>query len=380
MKKVAVIVLNNFTSDSRVLKEAVSLRKFHYDAQVIALHEETLETNFITNEGVPVERIKLRTKKWAKITFIQFIKYLEFIYLAIKKYRKYDIFHCNDIDALPIGVIIKLLFNRKVKIVYDAHELETELSFVHKKSRKFIIKKIEAFFIRYADTVITVSPSIANFYQKQYNILPELIFNCPGYQTVVNNNVIRKNLNIPNNKNVFLYIGGFINGRLIKQIIESFKSLKDSNNAVVFIGSGILLTEIKQAAEQFENIYYHPAISPDKLIDFISSADWSLVLIENVSLSYYYSMPNKLFESIMAEIPVITTPLLELKRIVQGNNIGIITEGYSTDDIINSIKSTETFEQNETLKQKFLELKKEYNWEQQEKKLISLYNNLFIEN
>jgi len=56
-KKVISIVLNNFTNDSRVLKEAISLQKGGYKITVIALHEnslaqrETINTVFLFIES-----------------------------------------------------------------------------------------------------------------------------------------------------------------------------------------------------------------------------------------------------------------------------------------------------------------------------------------
>ena len=56
-KEVVSIVLNNFVNDSRVLKEAVSLKKAGYDVTVAAMHEEPLE-EFDIVQGIPVYSIK----------------------------------------------------------------------------------------------------------------------------------------------------------------------------------------------------------------------------------------------------------------------------------------------------------------------------------
>ena len=126
-KKITVvcIVLNNFKNDNRVLKEARSLQKHGYDVLVVALHENSLAEHEII-KNFRVHRIRIRTKCWPKYKLIQTIKYFEFIWKAVKLYKRADIVHCNDLSALPVGVIIKKFFNKNVKIVYDAHEYETE--------------------------------------------------------------------------------------------------------------------------------------------------------------------------------------------------------------------------------------------------------------
>ena len=135
MKKIVLIVLNNFVNDIRVYKECKSLSLAGYDAIVVSLHDNNLN-EFETINGIKVHRIKLKTRKWSKHKPIQFIKYIEFIIKFIKIYKNYDIFHCNDLNTLPIGVLIKKYFNKNAKILYDAHEYEIERSGNSKYEKK----------------------------------------------------------------------------------------------------------------------------------------------------------------------------------------------------------------------------------------------------
>ena len=121
MQKIISIVLNNFKNDSRVLKECISLQNAGYDVKVVALHDEG-QKEFERIQNIPVHRIKLRSRGWSKNKIIQLFKYFEFIYRVVKEYKDSDIIHCNDLKALPIGVLIKKFYNKNVKIVYDANE------------------------------------------------------------------------------------------------------------------------------------------------------------------------------------------------------------------------------------------------------------------
>ncbi|NPA87546.1 MAG: glycosyl transferase, partial [Epsilonproteobacteria bacterium] len=56
--KVALLVLNNFKNDSRVLKEAISLKNGGFDVKVVALWEDGLK-EFDNVSGIPVHRVKL---------------------------------------------------------------------------------------------------------------------------------------------------------------------------------------------------------------------------------------------------------------------------------------------------------------------------------
>ena len=161
---VVVFVLNNFMNDSRVLKEAITLHKNGCHVTVVALHEEPLAEHEIIND-IKIHRISLRSRLWPKYRLVQIFKYLEFVYRSIKKYRKADIFHCNDLNTLPIGVIIKCLFNRKTKIVYDAHEYETETNGLHGIEKDIKIW-LECVLIKYADKVMI----FADLYKKELSM------------------------------------------------------------------------------------------------------------------------------------------------------------------------------------------------------------------
>lgn len=117
INKVVSIVLNNFTNDSRVLKECISLQRAGYHVQVIALHENNLlEKEHV--QGVPVYRVKLKTRNWSKWKPIQLVKYFELAVRVVKKFRnKVDAVHCHDLNALPLGFLIKKLSNKTVRII-----------------------------------------------------------------------------------------------------------------------------------------------------------------------------------------------------------------------------------------------------------------------
>ena len=375
-KCVTSIVLNNFKNDSRVLKENISLQNAGYDVQVVALHEEPLE-EFDKVQNVPVHRVKLKSRHWSKNRLIQLIKYCEFIYKVVKEYKQSDILHCNDLNALPIGVIIKKFFNKDAKIVYDAHEYE--INDVPNQSKKSIKVKyyIENFFIKYADKVITVSDTIANEYVKLYAIeKPALVLNTPPYKEIAKKNIFRETLGIEENQTIFLYQGGLSKGRGIEILLDTFKSIDNKNIVIVFMGYGILESFIKNISKEYKNIYFHQAVSPDILLDYTSSADFGFLFYENTCLNHYYCSPNKMFEYLMSDIPVIVSNLYEMKRLVETNKIGTVAKENTPQGLKEAIKEAVKLDKKE-LKTNIQKLKTIYNWEEQEKVLLEIYKDLY---
>lgn len=375
MKSVALIVLNNFRNDSRVLKEAVSLQKGGYRVKVVALYEEGVFEHE-TVQGIPVHRIRLSTRSWSKSLPVQLIKYLEFWWHFARLYHQCDIYHCNDLNTLPIGVSIKALLNRKAKVVYDAHEYETERN-GEAGIRKKAAKLTERLFIRKADAVITVSRGIAREYKRLYKIQePYLILNVPNFRrSTTRKDLFRRELGITGEQTIFLYQGGLTKGRGIKILLETFASLVDKNTVVVFMGNGPLAQLVRDFAEKNDNIYYREAVSPEILYKYTASADYGVLLYENTCLNHYYASPNKLFEYIMAEIPLIVSNLYEMNRIVSEHNIGIVVQEYTVAGLKDTVNRVGDLNRH-TIAKKTKELKKKYNWENQEKVLLDIYHGL----
>lgn len=375
-KKVTSLVLNNFTNDSRVLKENISLQKARYDVNVVALHDNNLK-EFENIQNIAVHRVKLKSRSWSKNKFVQILKYIEFIYRVVKEYKNSSIIHCNDLNTLPIGVIIKRYFNKEVKIVYDAHEYEindTPNENKYKIKLKYFLEKI---LIKYADKVITVSDSIANEYVKLYGIeKPALVLNTPLYKKIEKKNIFRESFGIKEEQTIFLYQGGLSSGRGIEILLEAFKSIEDKNKVIVFMGYGVLEAQIKQVTQEYDNIYIHKAVKPEVLLDYTSSADFGISTIEDSCLSYRYCLPNKIFEYMMSDVAVIVSNLYEMKKIVEKYQVGLVASENSVDGIKEAILKTQDLNKDD-LNKNIKKVKSIYNWQEQEKVLLKVYGELY---
>jgi len=375
LKIVTSIVLNNFTNDSRVLKENMSLQNAGYDVKVVALHEEPLK-EFDEVQNIPVHRVKLKSRGWSKNKLVQLLKYFEFIYRVVKKYKNSDILHCNDLNTLPIGFIIKKFYNKNAKIIYDAHEYETEINGLS-GIRKTLVKRLEKFLIKYADKIITVSDAIAEEYMRLYGIeKPVLVLNTPPYKKIEKKDIFRKTFKIDQDKTIFLYQGGLSKGRGIEILLETFKAIDDEKSVIIFMGSGPLENAVIEESEEYVNIYLHKVVSFDLLLDYTSSADFGISTIEDSCLSYRYCLPNKMFEYLMAEIPVVVSNLYEMKRLVEDSGIGLVAKENTPTGLKEAIQKITQLDK-EVLQKNIQKVKEVYNWEEQETLLLDVYKKLY---
>lgn len=377
MRKVISIVLNNFKNDSRVLKECVSLKQAGYNVSVLALHDGQSDLKeYDQVEEIPVHRIILRSKNWSKVLFMQSFKYIEFLIRAVSECIGADILHCNDLNALPVGVCCKIITFGRVKVFYDAHELETEHAgeqtiFIHTAS-----VVLERLCLKFVDRMVTVSDGIADEYVARYGIeKPALVYNAPRLYTGKRSNILRQDLGIDAGQKIFLYQGGLSDGRGIENMVEAFLQLRREDVALVLMGYGPLEEWVKKKSTGSRKIFFHEAVSPQVLLNYTSGADYGLCLYENVCLNNYYCAPNKLFEYTMSGLPVLVSNLYELSRLCTQYSFGVVVENNGTEGIMQAVEALMEMD-DEKMRENARLFAEKFAWEKQEKVLLAEYSKL----
>jgi glycosyltransferase involved in cell wall biosynthesis len=261
-------------------------------------------------------------------------------------------------------------------MVYDSHEFAIN-DVPNQSARSIKLKKnLEGFLIKFARSVINVSDSIANEYSRLYNIKkPHIILNCPVYHEQPKRNLFRESLGIRSDQTIFLYQGGLGKGRGIELLLEAFSDLDVDKNVLVCMGYGPMENLIQEKAQQQCTIFFHPAVAPEVLLNYTSSADYGILFYEDTCLNHRYCSPNKIFEYIMAGLPVLTSNLYEMKRLVETEGIGIVAQKNTVDGFKKAVECSLNQDYGATQENVFLARKK-YCWEEQEKILKYIYHAL----
>jgi len=228
--------------------------------------------------------------------------------------------------VLPVAWIISKA--RGAKLVYDAHELESEKN-SQSRINSTLTVLIEKIVWPSVDLLVTVSPSIKVWYKDKYGPKPAaLVLNSPVYDSSKTqergrqeSSYLREKFGIPKECKIFIYVGMLIPGRGIETLLRVFEEVKESH--VVFLGFGILEEKIKKAAGTSSNIHIHDAVPHHEVIDIIQSADVGLCFIEKVSLSDYYCLPNKLFEYAFAGLPILASRFPDIESVMTRHNLGL---------------------------------------------------------
>ena len=380
MRKILSIVLNNFTHDSRVLKECHSLKKAGYDVSVLALHDDSeglAEQDVVA--GIPTKRIRLVSKKWSKNPIVQGIKYLEFMVRAQIDCHQAEVLHCNDLNALIVGAVAKILSFGRLKIVYDAHELECEAGARSKWGQK-LLELAERLVIPFADQILTVSPSIAEDYVRRYGVTkPDLVLNAPlWHEEILQGDVFRQKYGIRRDQKIFLYQGGLSFTRAVKELVEAFAARDKDDAVLIFMGYGPAEKYVRKACQKYENIFLHPAVPPAEILKHTCGADYGLIFLHTKgNNNYYYCLPNKLFEYATCGLPFLANDLHDISIMNDMYNMGVLVETMSIEDINKGIDKLLGCDYQQ-LSQNARMMAKSNSWEIQEKSLLNIYDKLGI--
>ena len=316
--------------------------------------------------------MRLRSRKWSSNLGVQLIKYIEFSARVIRfaRTKGVELVNIHHLALLPLGVVLK--WTCGAKLVFDAHELETE-TYGLSGLRQVIARHVERMLISYADLVIVVSGGINDWYRNKYGLSNIVtVLNCPEFQEPQRAGFLHRELNIPEGRKIVIYQGELVRGRGVEGLLKSFAEFDDDQYVLVLMGYGELEPLIKEYADSRGNIYFRRAVAPSAVLKYTASADVGISYIQNTSLNDHYCLPNKLFEYIMASIPVIVNDVPEMRRVVTENRIGIVLNELTPKSLRGALDELTHIDAG-ALKENLKRAASKYSWETQERVMINAY-------
>ena len=370
-KKIAFVsVINDLVTDNRVNKSCMALIECGYDVTLVG--RKLSNSLPIPNWTFKTIRLKMIFKKGPLFYFFFNLR-LFFVGLI----NKTDLFYANDLDTLaPMFLLSKL---KKKPLIYDSHELFCEVpELKDSKIKKAIWQKLEGYIIPKLKTCITVNDSIAKIYEAKYNVPFYIIRNISDFdQSFIPKS--RVQLSLPEDKKIILLQGAGINvDRGAEELIDAMEFVQ---NAVLYIiGSGDVWENLKQKVLFNKNIQNKVVLinklPKSELINYTFNADLGLSIDKNTNLNYLYSLPNKIFDYIQAEIPILASRLPEIENIILQYKIGDFIDDHNPKTIANKLNEMLYSQQLSSYKKYLAIAKKEITWKSEKEKLLTIIKNI----
>ncbi len=331
-KRIVISVSNDLDTDQRVQKQCRFLYKSGFE---IALYGRKLK------DSKPIERPYF-TQRFNLLFNHGFLFYAALntrLFLALL-FSKADAYYANDLDTLPANYLASLL--RRKPLIYDSHEFFTEVPEVQNRPLvKSVWKFFERICIRQCDLVLTVSQSIAELLQGTYKLDKVFLVRNVPYERLQINPVSKSEIGVAEDQFLLLLQGTGINiDRGAEELIEAITFL--DNTLLLIIGGGNAMSILKAKVDKLnlnEKVLFKDKMPFGQMIRYTAAADLGLSLDKNTNINYKFSLPNKLFDYALAGIPVLTSNLHEVRKIVEGYNIGEVIDSHDPQMIAQKLES-----------------------------------------
>jgi glycosyltransferase involved in cell wall biosynthesis len=290
--------------------------------------------------------------------------------------NKTNLLFANDLDTLLPNFLISKLY--KSKLIYDSHEIFCEVpELLATPYKKKIWLTLESTIVPKLIYCITVNNSIAKWFSEKYGVTFHVVRNIGDFSTKIQFKT-RIELGIPTDKKMILMQGAGINiDRGAEECVDAMQFL---NNIVLYIiGSGDVIDHLKQMCEQKmlqDKIIFIDKIPANELFHYTLSADLGLTLDKDTNLNYRYSLPNKVFDFINAEIPILSSRLPELEALITKYQIGFFIDNHEPKHIAEKINQALNSKVYDLFKNNTKRAKKENSWRIEKQILIDLINRI----
>jgi glycosyltransferase involved in cell wall biosynthesis len=230
------------------------------------------------------------------------------------------------------------------------------------------LEKYEDKIARECDAIITATVFIRERFLKQNKNTVD-INNFPILKDFATTDAKAKN-------NTIIYVGGITR---IRGIIEMIKSVERANATLVLAGN-FDKPELQKECEAltgWKHVDYHGFVNREKITELLYNSAAGIVTLQP-TINYLDSLPIKMFEYMLAGIPVIASDFPFWKDIIEKYECGICVDPMNPVEIAKAIKTILgdkdlAVKMGENGKKVVLE---KYNWEVEEKKLLELYASL----
>jgi glycosyltransferase involved in cell wall biosynthesis len=213
---------------------------------------------------------------------------------------------------------------RKYRTVFEAHNWP--------RSKSGLLK----FFLRNVDLIVCNSSGTAQKF-RQEGLIKTIVANngvdLEDFNIDKNTEEMRKELDLPIDKKIVLYLGSFYEWKGIETVLESAKIMQNKKDLLFLLigGSEKGIEKIKDKYD-LTNVMLFKHQSKIVVPKYLLSAD--ILLLPNIAVSKeskLYTSPIKMFEYLASKKPIIASDLPSIREILSKNNAFLFESGNAFD-------------------------------------------------
>ena len=246
----------------------------------------------------------------------------------------FDLVFAHDVPVMPLAAHLKTAW--EARLISDLHEVfpEQDEHFTAATARRYW-RTLEAAGLAASDGIICVNPAVADYVREAH---------APGAPIVVVQNsvpytepsdgglTLASLYAIPDSARIMLFGGSLRSDANLHLVIEGFDAANLDGWVLAILGDGPLQGELEAMVRSrglAKRIFLGRRVQPRDLIQVTASADIALLPYQAIGFNHLIATPNKLFEYIQARLPIATSRLPQVERIVSAHGNGAFVD-FST--------------------------------------------------
>jgi glycosyltransferase involved in cell wall biosynthesis len=228
--------------------------------------------------------------------------------------RAADVVHANDLDTLPAASFVARRLG--ARLVYDAHELYADFDPDPSRFYRRALLSLERRLAQRADAVVTVSDALADELQRRHGLreLPLVVLNAPELdetEPTTHDGPLRA-----------VYTGALGTGRPLGDILDAIGPDVRLALHVVQVPPELIRREVERRGLA-DRVEVAAPVPPEALPALLRKHDVGIVFDRPVTRNAELSLPNKLFEYLMAGLAVVVPRLDGMGPLVEREEVGL---------------------------------------------------------
>jgi glycosyltransferase involved in cell wall biosynthesis len=291
------------------------------------------------------------------------------------------VYHAHNIHTFPPAYLASRL--RKARLVYDAHELYGDPAGLSLPARlaATAAARLQRFAVRRSDLVFTTNRSRLDVLAAQGGRAPiAVLANVPA----IHEHVEPVDPGYRPGRVTLLYQGGiYPQSRAFEEVIRALPELPQVDLVLLGFGRAATIAQVREWARRSavdDRVLFLPPRPFDELVHTAAAATVGLVPIRPDSLGAYLGDTNKLFEYLMAGLPVVASDLPEIRKVVESTDppVGEVFDPASPADIADAVRRVlddpaRYDERRRAARRVALE---RFNWQREQEELLRCYDEL----
>jgi glycogen(starch) synthase len=331
-----------------------------------------------------VYRAKLRVERETYLWLLAARWHLELWAAVAEPLARFDpgVVHSHDLLTLDAGR--RHTRRTGALLVYDSHELELHSRRYRTVHQRVVARVVERVGVRAARAVITVSAAIAEELSRTYGIpLPTVLLNSPplDLSRAPAPLSVRDACGVGPEETLIVFTGALSPSRGIEQTIDAFPQLPSSFH-LALMGprkphlEAAFLEQVAALALD-DRVHLVDPVRGELVSATIATADAAVIPLMNVCRSYDLTLPNKLFEAVMAGLPIAASSLRGVGGFVRNHELGTLFDASDPASIARAIRDVvERTPPGIADRERLEHLQEEVSWESQGEVLVDLYRRL----